>query len=165
MSDLNHLRELRLKYLTMRAMRTATTIAPRDELRAFSQRWPGALAEIDRIPMTLIEQRIAELDRAIEGSSREPPPMWARAWILTHRRLRGALAIKLWLKGRRTLDDDETRLLAQAQFPPESELYRARLDEVASPPEGRVMELVLRDVAAELGLESHTMLALLMPRG
>jgi hypothetical protein len=135
----------------MRDMR-ARPIAPRDELRAFSQRWPGALAEIDRISPEVLDQRIAALDRAIETGE---APTWARAWILTHRRLRGALAIKAWLAG----------VVKEQDFPPEAALYRARVDEIRSPPKGRIMELVLGEVAQELALDPSTMRDLLMPRG
>lgn len=172
MSELRSpLEELREKYLTMRGLRETNDRAvaagvpyrpTRDELRTFSQRWPGALAEIDRIAPTLLHQRIAELDAAIAGGE---PPIWARAWILAHARLRGALAIKMWLRGRRTIDDDLLRDFASTRFPPESELYRARLGEIASPPKGRISELVLIDVAGELSLDPATMRALLMPRG
>lgn len=148
MSDLEDLRE---KYLRMRDMRARAT-APRDELRAFSQRWPGGLAEIDRIAPDVLDHRIAALDRAMETGD---APLWARAWILTHRRLRGALAIKAWLAG----------IVREADFPAEAELYRGRVDEIKTPLNGRIMDLVLRDVALELSLDESTMRDLLMPRG
>ncbi len=154
---MSELRELLDKYLTMRALRAerAFTTPSRTVLRAVSQRWPGVLAEIDRIAPELLEERIATLTAALECDAE--PPLWARAWILTHARLRGALAIKFRLRGGRPLGDPTT-------LPPDAAPYLDRIGEIASPPNGRLVELVYADVARELGLDPAEMRTLLMPR-
>jgi hypothetical protein len=151
----NDLIDLREKYLLMRGLRAskAHREPEREELRAISRRWPGALAEIDRLAPDVLERRIRELDVAIAGGE---PPLWARAWILAHRRLRGALAIKMWLAKRREGD--------LASLPSEAGLYLDRIEEIARPPNGRISELVFGDVARELSLPASEMRALLMPR-
>lgn len=163
MSDLE-LRALREKYEVMRTLREQHArdvaagidpIAPRAQLRELSRRWPGALAEIDRIPPEVLHQRIAVLDETIASGSE--PPLWARAWILTHSRLRGALAIKFELRGGRTLDPDHV-------FPDEAAPYLDRIAEIERPPNGRIVELVYADVAKLLAIDPSTMRDLLMPR-
>ena len=147
----NDLIDLREKYVRLRELRAskAHREPDREELRAISRRWPGSLAEIDRLSPDVLDQRIVALDAAIAGAE---PPLWARAWILAHRRLRGALAIKLWLAtGKRDL-------------PAEADLYLERIDEIARPPNGRISDLVFADVARELSLPEGEMRTLLMPR-
>lgn len=161
MSDVADLLE---KYLTMRTLReerdraVSANIAhtpPRELLRAISQRWPGVLAEIDRIAPDVLHDRIAILEQVI--STGEEPPLWARAWMLAHARLRGALAIKFRLRGGRALGDPTT-------LPPESAPYLERIGEIASPPNGRLVDLVFGEVARMVGVEPEKMRALLMPR-
>lgn len=157
----NDLIDLREKYLRMRALRAARPHAEpdRQELRELSRRWPGALAEIDCLPPEVLEDRIAALDAAIAGGD---TPLFARAWLLTHRRLRGALAIKAWLGGRR---DVAPREPLPHDLPIEARVYETRVDEIARPPNGKLTELVFADVARELSLPVEHMRALLMPRG
>ncbi len=83
------------------------------------------------------------------------------AWILAHRRLRGALAIKAWLRGRRDVPANEP---LPHDLPSEAREYASRVDEIARPPNGRLTELVFADVARELSLPVEHMRALLMPR-
>jgi hypothetical protein len=155
--------DLREKYLRLRELRAskAHREPEREELREVSRRWPGALAEIDRLSPDVLEHRIAALEEAIAGGE---PPLWARAWILAHRRLRGALAIKMWLAGRREITALTRASLNDAALPNDAALYLDRLDEIAHPPNGRLSELVFGDVARELSLPASEMRALLMPR-
>lgn len=156
--------DLLAKYVTMRELRDELARAraanvphtpPRARLRAISQRWPGVLAEIDRIAPDVLHDRIAALEKALSLGAE--PPLWARAWILTHARLRGALAIKFRLRGGRPLGDPAT-------LPPDAAPYLDRIAEIASPPNGRIVDLVYADVARILGLNPAEMRALLMPR-
>jgi hypothetical protein len=152
------------KYLTMRRLREERDRAvsanvphtpPREMLRSISQRWPGVLAEIDRIAPDVLHDRIAVLEKVLETGGE--PPLWARAWMLAHSRLRGALAIKFRLRGGRALGDPTT-------LPPESAPYLDRIGEIASPPNGRLVDLVFGEVAEMVGVEPSQMRTLLMPR-
>lgn len=152
--------DLREKYLRMRALREARPHGEpdREELRALSRRWPGALAEIDRLPPEVLDERIASLDAAIAGGE---TPLFARVWLLVHRRLRGALAIKAWLAGRRDVDAREP---LPCELPVEARDYEGRVDEIARPPNGKLTDLVFADVARELSLPREHMRTILMPR-
>lgn len=171
MTDVAELIELREKYLRMRALRTAAdddrargvAHAPdRSALQSLSHRFPGALAEIDRLTPARLDARIAELEHAI--AERRAPAPWMRGWILAHAGLRGALAIKRWLGGRRQLDAQARAAFDAADLPPEARAFRERLDVVAAPPGGRLVDVIFADVAQTLGIEASAVRALLMPR-
>ncbi len=176
------LEELREKYLAIRALRRAREqdlvvsrahAPPRDELRALSRRFPGALAELDRLPPEILDARIASLDRAIDraieiGHDEAEIAPWARGWLHVHRALRGALAVKAWLRGRRHVDDDVRRALVEAlptlPCPDDARAWIDRLDEIADPPRGRLVDVVFADAARALGVDPREVRELLMPR-
>lgn len=161
MSDLADLREKYLAMRTLRKERDAAVaagiepIAPRGALRELSRRWPGALAELDRIAPEVLHERIATLDDVLASGGE--PPLWARAWLLTHARLRGALAIKFQLRGGQRIDPDHV-------FPDECTPYLDRISEIERPPNGRIVELVYADVAKILEVDPQSLRDLLMPR-
>jgi len=161
------LARLREKYLQMRALRAASGEPNRDVLRALAREFPGALAEIDRLHPQVLDARIATLDRLIERE--DELPLWVRGWMLAHPALRGALLAKAWLCGRRTVDEATRAELAAEvptlPYPEDVRPWIARLDEVAAPPDGRLVDLVFADIARELGVPSaHALRSLLMPR-
>jgi hypothetical protein len=152
------------KYQTMRALREHRGEPPREVLRELSKRFPGALAELDRIAPALLEERIAQLQAILERPTVERLPDWVRAWLLAHARLRGALAIKAWLSGKRVVDG-ATRAAFAREFPgEEARAWSERLDAIADPPGGRLVTLVYEEVARTLGIEADGVRALLMPR-
>ena len=171
---------LATKYREMKKLREAQDVdvangrthAPiRDELRALSREFPGALAEIDRVSLSLIEARLAELEALCD---RAPPPSgdalprWVRAMIGVHRGLRGALSIKAWLAGRRVVDEAMIDALREAlpslAFSDDARIWIEDLPAIADPPRGRVVDLIFDRVAAELGTDRVTLRAELMPR-
>lgn len=87
---------LRDKYAEMSRMRRehADGLAhdPRDEMRALARRFPGALREIDELPLEVIEARVRTLDEVAAG--RDAPPEWATYFVDYHGWLRAALRIK-----------------------------------------------------------------------
>ncbi len=89
------MRELRDKYVEMRAMRLEDAEGragdPRARMRALAARFPGALREIDALPMGSIEARIAELERVVRGGE---PPRWAVMLAHYHGWMRAALALR-----------------------------------------------------------------------
>ena len=140
----------------------------RDRLKALSHRFPGALAEIDRISMNLLEERLAALDSLLSAPSPDDLPPWVRGWILVHRGLRGALGVKAWLAGARAVDAGMLgrfdAALPTLPFPEDARPWRERLAEVASPPNGRLVDVVFDDSAYALCTDRVTLRALLMPR-
>lgn len=84
---------LRGKYQRMREMRRAhddgTEQDPRVQMRALATEFPGALRELDELPLTTIEQRIAQLSDAIERDL--PPTSWMIWMVDYHAQLRLAL--------------------------------------------------------------------------
>ncbi|MBI2395409.1 MAG: hypothetical protein HYV09_37920 [Deltaproteobacteria bacterium] len=163
------LAELREKYRRMRALRGERWRPDRDRraLRALAREFPGALAELDRLPPEVLEDRIATLDALIDHGG-DPPP-WARGWLLAHPALRGALIVKAWLAGRRVVDqtmrDELTRTLGELRNAEDAQVWLERIAELADPPNGKLVDVVFRDVAAALSLpDAHSVRELLMPR-
>lgn len=161
------LARLREKYLEMKLLRAASGEPDRAALQALAREFPGALAELDRLPPEVLDARIATLDRLIDRGGE--PPLWVCGWQLAHPMLRGALLAKAWLGGRRIVDasirDAFAAEVPTLPYPEDARPWIARLDEVADPPDGRLVDVIFRDVAAQLGVESaHALRMLLMPR-
>lgn len=162
MTERDDVAQLLEKYRVMRALREDRGEPSRDVLRDLARRFPGALAEIDRIAPALLEERIAQLEAILERPTIERLPDWVRGWLLTHEKLRGALAVKAWLGGKRAIDE-ETRAAFARDFS-HDHAWSARLEEIADPPGGRLVSLVYEDVARALGIAAGDVRALLMPR-
>jgi hypothetical protein len=175
-SAYDELRALAAKYREMRELRQESDadralgrphLPSRARLRALAGRFPGALAETDRIAPALLDRRIASIAELLQRG--EPPPIadlptWIRGWMGVHRGLRGALVVKAWLAGRRTVDDDTRARFDLEVHDADARVWRDRLSEVASPPNGRLVAVVFADVAHPLGLDATTLRELLMPR-
>jgi hypothetical protein len=170
--------ELSAKYRIMRKLRLAQADdhdagrdhhPDREELKAFAARWPGALSEIDRLPMDALHARLAEVDALLARAdvAIDDLPTWVRGWIGVHRGLRGALAVKAWLHGRRSIDDAMRRALDDAmptlRFPDDARLWSDALEVVAAPPRGRLVDVVLTRVATELDVDPHALRRTLWP--
>lgn len=144
---------LREKYERLLALRLAHERAKRDtsfeepdpraEMNAIAKRWPGALRELDALPLDELRARIAAL------SSGEPIAPWMRAQDAFHRYARGALAAKHWLGKRKHVD---AALVAELESsgPREARLWADALAQIAKPPRGRLMDLVYARVARDL---------------
>ena len=170
--------ELSAKYRVMRRLRAAQASdhdagkehhPDREELKAFAARWPGALSEIDRLPMDALDARLAEVDALLARVrvTLDELPTWMRGWIRVHRGLRGALAIKAWLHGRRSIDGETRRALEKdlptLRFADDARLWMDALELVASPPRGRLVDVVVARAAGELGVEAPALRRLLWP--
>jgi hypothetical protein len=152
------LRDLRDKYREMLEMRLAHAAGPeaegdvRPRMAALAVRFPGALREIDDLPLDEIRARISSLEASMdEGRDLEP---WMEAVALFHSFARGALCAKRWLHRRRIVDDAVMRAflaeLSTMTFPEEAAEWRHELGSLAAPPQGRVLHLVFRRVASRL---------------
>ena len=141
---MQRLEELRSKYEEMRALRSAAAgqADPRPRLAALAARFPGALREIDDLPLPEIDRRIEALSRAAADPAHVAP--WMHAMSRFHTLARGALVAK------RSLTD------ATIAWPDDAQLWREHLGRVAAPPRGRLMDLVYEQLAAEMGTTPAT---------
>ena len=89
--------DLAHKYETLLAWRRAHAAsgahAERAELRALARAFPGALRELDSVPLEVIAARAAQLIAAAHGGDRAP---WMHWMVAYHAIMRDAL----WLKPR-----------------------------------------------------------------
>lgn len=128
---------------------------PRRALLRLAHRFPGALRELDEHPMEVLESRHAALDRARSGAVVQP---WMVASARFHRLMRGALAAKRWLRGRRDVDEaviaSFRETLPSLSCPADAALWGDDLRALVSPPRGRMSEVVLGRVGRSMGLSS-----------
>ncbi|HEY8428858.1 MAG TPA: hypothetical protein VIL20_10805 [Sandaracinaceae bacterium] len=156
MDGLPAIRELREKYTLLRALRLEQLAGeagdPRPRLRALAARFPGALRELDALPLERIEARIRELDEVLRGERSVPP--WARLCAEYHAWMRAALAIRRAAGAAR----DRGRALAWLAFPRSAELEPSSsdlhevLDEVLRPHGGRLNRWLFERLARRAGL-------------
>jgi hypothetical protein len=149
-----HFSELRSKYEEMRALRllevsvraSGTPHDPKPRLSALAEKFPGALREIDMLTMEEIEARIDALARA----EREPSSAarWMHAMDRFHALTRGALFIKRELARRVSAGKCAPNFFDAA--PADAHAWRDDVDRIASPPRGRLMDLVYERLAREL---------------
>jgi hypothetical protein len=157
------LEQLRDKYREMLAMRLEHDSGAEDEtaartrMAALARRFPGALREIDDLELGVIRDRIARLDAAVRGECAVEP--WMDAMALFHALARGALRAKTWLAGRKTVDAATAsayeRYATDLGIAGDALAWAGDLARVATPPRGRVMDLVFARLAATLGTSEH----------
>jgi len=163
--DIQLLHALLNKYQTLRALRfssgaesaDSSVPKPRARLAALAAQFPGALRELDRLPMAIISARIAELEQAVSGASE------VRAWmplqIGYHGFMRAVLRIRrsLLAQPSRDLSDPLACLAALLYQPALDEPAASRFDSAAlhtilKPPAGRLNPWVLAQVARDHGV-------------
>jgi hypothetical protein len=151
------LQGLRGKYREMLAMRLAHDRReekdPRARMAELSLRFPGALREIDELELGAIRQRLVALDAVLQGTGAVEG--WMEAIARFHALARGALCAKRWLARRRHVDDDVERAYAVAvprlAFPDDARSWQGELERIASPPRGRLNEVIFARMSRELG--------------
>jgi hypothetical protein len=149
---------LRAKYAEMLEMRIShdaggeNAALARARMAALASRFPGALREIDDLELDAIRERIARLEAVLRGGAAADP--WMEAVALFHSVARGALCAKRWLGGRKSVDGALERAYAAdvpgLPFPEDARAWEGHLASVASPPRGRLMDLVFARVAQTL---------------
>jgi hypothetical protein len=157
------LEELRAKYTQMLAMRVAHASgeddgpATRVRMAELASRFPGALREIDDLEIAEIHHRIEALDGVLRAARQVEP--WMDAVAMFHAMARGALSAKRWLGGRKrvTAEVEEAFLqeLSSLPFSEDARAWRHDLALIASPPRGRVTDLVFARLADELGTSAR----------
>lgn len=147
------LQALRAKYLEMLSLRLASDedeASARRRMARLAAEFPGALRELDDLTIEDIRARIAALEVAI---AEECPSPWMVASARFHVLVRGALDVKRWLGGRKTIDEATLAAFAELSSGPAHE-WHGDLAAVARPPRGRLLDLVYGRLASELALPS-----------
>jgi len=170
-ADLEALREkyevilaLRLHHERARSQPGYVEPDPRKEMSTLARRFPGALREIDVLPLAVVRERIASLSAALEDATAVRD--WMVAAAAFHRLARGALAVKRWLAAHRHLEPHAREAAFAAAAPAmhaEARAWADALDALARPPRGRVLDLVYGRLAAELGKDDRTVRELVTP--
>ncbi len=130
--------------------------------KAIADEFPGALSELDLLPLDEIDRRERALADAAVGG---PVEAWMRWLAGYHALMRAALHIKLRLRGARDVGGDLARSLAAdasaiAGDEVDEELVRA----VAAPPGGRIHRAVLARLAREASEDPEAIADALFPR-
>lgn len=144
---------LHAKYLEMLDMRRAHANGEesdaRARMRALARRFPGALREIDTLPLPEIEARI-------EALARGEQPAWAQVLTRFHGWMRLALRIKRVHARNARLDDVSEWIRAQPRRSPDEptleELDDDAIEGILRPPSGRLSQWVLLRIASDRGL-------------
>jgi hypothetical protein len=137
-------------------------LAPKEALRPLAQEFPGALRELDCLPMAELEARLHAVAAAERG---EVPQPWI-AWMLAyHERMRLALEAKQRLRGARPSDAASISAvaheLARVSNTPADVGFVAR---VSAPPGGRLNRLVFELLERDLGCPRAKLEETLFPR-
>lgn len=151
---------LREKYGEMLALRVEHAAGQEDgadvksRMASLAARYPGCLREIDDLELDEIRRRLVSIDEVL--ADRREVERWMEATSLFHRLARGALCTKRWLAGRKVVDAALAQAFGQAAgalaFPEEARGWADDLAQIASPPRGRITDLVLARVGEALGL-------------
>jgi hypothetical protein len=152
---------LRDKYLELQRLRIEHEAGdeedPRPRLRALSARFPGALRELDELPMELIEARLATLHAVL--ARQQPAPAWIALQLGYHGWMRAALCVKRIAAERAAIDaaalllELATRYQPDAHEPPLSAIDGAAIAEILEPADGRLNPWVFARVARDHGVE------------
>ena len=173
---------LREKYREIKRLRTvdAEHVAhgrahdPKPEMAALARRFPGALRELDELPMAEVDARLAELDAALAA---QRVPEWAALQVAYHGTYRFALRIKRRAARKGALDDSALRhaierllaltegeLASEPDEPRIADFDAATLRAIVRPAGGRLQPWVFAHVARTLGVEPDAVSAALFAR-
>lgn len=154
------------KYRRLAALRRGRTrgepIPERAVFRELAGEFPGALYELDNLPIEGIDGRLAALEQAAAGAPAEP---WV-AWMLAyHALMRAALYVKIRVSRKAALSAGEAAALAaKASAHARVEVGEAFVLAVKEPPEGRLNRVVYPEIAARLGAPEEEIRRALFPR-
>jgi hypothetical protein len=161
------------KYQTLGDLRrlnpTGETPEERRGLRAIATEFPGALRELDTLPLDEIERRRDALTQAAQGHPVEPWMAWMHAY---HGLMRTALSIRRAL-GRRALasadranevaDDVAARLAANASAGAPIAIDASLVRALRKPPDGRISVVVFDRLGALFGVPPSVIWDTLFP--
>ena len=141
------------KYRTLGELRRAqyhmSFIEAQAPLRRLAREFPGALRELDILPLEEIDRRADALLAAAESGETAAWMEWLHEY---HSRLRIALSVKRQLGARRALEDGMAEELAQALGAEYGCVCDAAfVQAVLRPPQGRINVLVFEALEAHFG--------------
>lgn len=142
------------KYRRIAALRSADERAPPETLRALASEFPGALRELDSLPLPVIEARIVGLARALSTTTIEPWMEWMLAY---HALMRAALALKRQFASELGFDLDLERATQIAQglkLGLSASAGAAFVREVARPPGGRLNRVIFQLLECAFGVSA-----------
>lgn len=162
---------LRDKYRRMLEMRrmhdTGVEEDPRAEMRALAQQFPGALREIDELPLDVIAQRIEQLSAVVDQQA--PLSSWMVWMVEYHGHWRAALRIRRMGLPRVDVDVALQQLqhsyVAAHDEPPLAAFDTETLLAVLKPANGRLNPWVLSRIAEAHGVATSDVYAQLFPAG
>ena len=129
---------------------------PREAMRSLAREFPGALRELDVLPLREVDRRAAALEVAARDSG--PTEPWMRWMARQHALLRAALRIKAHGRGAAIDAGLAARLAAEEGVDVRFALRCAR------PPGGRLNALVLEWLIEETGATAEALTAALSPK-
>ncbi len=157
------LAQLARKYRALGELRQGAHHAPAipSGLRELSREFPGALRELDMLPLDEIHRRAEALEAAARAGHAEPWMEWLCAY---HAAMRAALHVKRRLAGARGIDGQSALELAReasraAGYPCDSDFVHA----VARPRAGRLNTVVFERIEADFGVRSGSIWQSLFP--
>jgi hypothetical protein len=160
------LARLAYKYQRLGALRRARAAGePVPEpavFKALAREFPGALNELDTLPIEDIDARALALARAAEGGPAEPWMAWLAAY---HALFRAALRLKPRVERGEGIDGDRAdRLAREASEAAGAEVDAAFVLAVAAPPGGRLNAAVFAALERRFGLPGAEIKRALFPR-
>lgn len=165
--DLAELSRLAGKYRALgelRRERSAGGALPeRRVFRALAAEFPGALHELDHLPLEEIDRRRAALELAAAGGA--PPSPWM-AWMWAyHALMRGALYVKIRVARAGAPDEAAAAALAaRAEAHAGIALGAGFVRAVHAPPEGRLNRVVMAGLEERYGVSAAEIREALFPR-
>lgn len=148
------------KYRVLRALRRGALAT--SEMRPLAREFPGALRELDALPMALLEQRLRAVSEAERGGPSEP---WIEWMLAYHERMRLALDAKQRLGGARPTDVERIeKVAAELSLEPSAKAGADFVARVSDPPGGRLNRLVFELLEQELGRPRAELEQILFPR-
>lgn len=159
------MRSLAQKYAALVALRTARAagddVPPKSVFRRLAAQFPGALWELDRLPLATLEERHHALEAAANGAPLAPWMGWLEAY---HALFRGALAVKGRVGPRKELRDGELESLGlAAERAARRTLPRGFVAACVRPPGGRLADAVWSALEAETGEPKEALRLALFP--
>ena len=134
----SELHALARKYRALAELRRGVLAPEPPVLRALAREFPGALRELECLPLDAVDSRLAAVLGAIEGEPVEP---WIEWMVAYHQRMRLVLAVKRRL-AERPAERDAGSVIEHVFLELGERCDGALLLAVARPPAGRLNRLV-----------------------
>jgi hypothetical protein len=160
------LARLLAKYRALGELRRARDrgepIPERGVFRALAGEFPGALHELDNLPLDEIDRRIEAIGRAAGGGEAAPWMAWMCAY---HALMRAALYLKIRVGRAAAISEEEAAgLAAKAGAHAGVEVNAAFVLAVKDPPGGRLNRVVMGALEARFGVGAGEMRQAMFPR-